>query len=487
MNGIIRVPVALTNTIKIYNTLSRRIEVFEPLEPGIVRMYVCGPTVYDYNHIGHGKTYVVYDAFKRYLTLRGYNVLHVMNITDIDDKIINRAHSEGRDWREIADYYTRDYLESLEKLNVQVDLHPRVTDHINEIIEFIQILIDKGHAYVAESGSVYFDVDTYPDYGRLSGRLEKQQWGQEQEHVSEKKNPYDFALWKAWKPGEPYWEAPWGRGRPGWHIECSVMSTRYLGRQFDIHGGGTDLIFPHHENERAQSEAALGVKPWVKYWMHSGMVMLSGEKMSKSLGNIIPLREAFKEWGPEPLRLWYLSGHYRKPLVFTEESINQAVKLYNRLVQAVGLIKKLSREAASPHRAEDKDLKILEKLLETRRTFHQALSNDFNTPEALAAVNKYLNILFSEIQYNPSYILVSTAYKLIKEYNTVLGVLDKQLAKPPEELENLLDAVINIIVDVRKELRQRKLYDLADRIRSELGKHGIILMDKGKETSWLRK
>ncbi len=473
--------------IKVYNTLSKRIEEFKPLEPGIVKMYVCGPTVYDYNHIGHGRTYVVYDAFKRYLSLRGYHVVHIMNITDIDDKIIRKAVEEGKSWKEISEYYMRDYLESLEKLNVHVDMHPRVTEHIKEIIEFIQVLIEKGYAYVAPSGSVYFEVDKYPDYGRLSGRLSRDQWGQEQEFLAEKKKPYDFALWKAWKPGEPYWESPWGRGRPGWHIECSVMSSRYLGKQFDIHGGGTDLIFPHHENERAQSEAALGVSPWVKYWMHSGMVMTGGEKMSKSLKNIIPLREAFKEWGPEPLRLWYLSGHYRKPLQFTEEGIMQAKHLYERLTTAANLLSRLAREAVGLHRVEDKDLAILRSLLETHVAFHEALSSDFNTPAALAAVNNYLSIVFSKVQYNPKYLLVSTAYRLLREYNTVLGVLDKQLARPPEELETLLDSVINIIVDVRRELRERKLYDLADRIRSELGRHGVVLMDKGRETTWYRR
>ncbi|MCD6300711.1 MAG: cysteine--tRNA ligase [Staphylothermus sp.] len=473
--------------IKIYNTLTRKLEVFKPIEPGIVRMYVCGPTVYDYNHIGHGKTYVVYDAMKRYFALRGYHVVHVMNITDIDDKIINRAREEGKDWREISEYYMKDYLESLEKLNVKIDLHPRVTEHINEIIEFIQILIDKGYAYIAPSGSVYFEVDKYPDYGKLSGRLDKELWSQEQEFLSEKKKPYDFALWKAWKPGEPYWEAPWGKGRPGWHIECSVMSTKYLGKQFDIHGGGTDLIFPHHENERAQSEAALGVKPWVKYWVHSGMLVFKGEKMSKSLGNIIPLKDAFKKWGPETLRLWYLTGHYRKPLVFTEESIEQAKKFYERLVTVTNLLKKLSKEATSMHRLNEKDFEILSKLLETREEFHRALSNDFNTPQTLAAVSEYTSLVFKEIQYNPKYTLVFTAYKLLREFNTVLGVLDKYLVETPDELETLLDNVLKVIIDVRKELRERKLYDLADRIRSELGKLGIILMDKGKETTWVRR
>ncbi|OYT40530.1 MAG: cysteine--tRNA ligase [Desulfurococcales archaeon ex4484_58] len=473
--------------IRIYNTLTRRIEEFSPLEKGIVKIYVCGPTVYDYNHIGHGKTYVVFDALKRYLSLRGYHVVHVMNITDIDDKIINRAREENCDWREIVDTYTKDYMVSLKKLNVQIDIHPRVTEHIKEIIEFIQILIDKGYAYVTPSGNVYFEVDKYPDYGRLSNRLEKTLWSQETEFLSEKKKPYDFALWKAWKPGEPYWEAPWGKGRPGWHIECSVMSTKYLGRQFDIHGGGTDLIFPHHENERAQSEAALGVNPWVKYWVHVGMVMVGSEKMSKSLGNIIPLREAFKKWGPEPLRLWYFMGHYRKPQVFTEDSIGQAIKLYDRLVSAFNLLKKLMKEATDPFKADDKIVNLNNELLRLHIEFHEALSDNFNTPKALAVINKYLNLLFSKIQYNPHPLLIYRAYNLLKEYNHVLGVLDKYFEETSSEYESLVDRLINIIVDIRKELRRRKLYELADRIRSELGKEGVVLMDRGEETIWLKK
>ena len=472
-------------SLRIYNTLSRRVEVFEPIEPGFVRMYVCGPTVYDYNHLGHGRTYVVFDALKRYLVLRGYHVKHVVNITDIDDKIINRANSEGRSWREIADEYTRDYLWAIEKLNIHVDLHPRVSDHIRDIIEFIQILIDKGYAYVAPSGSVYFNVDMYSDYGRLSNRIDKQLWSQEQEFLSEKKNPYDFALWKAAKPGEPYWEAPWGKGRPGWHIECSVMSTRYLGRQFDIHGGGTDLIFPHHENERAQSEAALGVSPWVKYWVHVGMFTIHGDKMSKSLGNIIPLREAFKKWSPEAIRLFYLSLHYRKPQDFTEEAMERMERFYQRLVSTVNVLNKLARESTSLHRLEDKDIVVLEKLLDTRRKFHKALSNDFNTAQALATVHELTSIVFKEIQYNPKYTLVWKAYQLLREYNTVLGVLDKYFMEKNEELRTLVDDILEVIVSVRRELRKRREYELADYIRSELEKKGVKLMDKGLETTWV--
>lgn len=471
--------------IRIYNTLSRRLELFEPFNENLVKIYVCGPTVYDYSHLGHGRTYVMFDAIKRYLVLRGYHVFHVTNITDIDDKIIKRANEEGRSWADVAEEYTRDYLNILEKLNIKIDLHPRVSEHIRDIIEFIQILLDKGYAYVASSGSVYFDVDKYPDYGVLSNRRDKELWSQEPEFAREKKNPYDFALWKAAKPGEPWWEAPWGRGRPGWHIECSVMSTRYLGKQFDIHGGGTDLIFPHHENERAQSEAALGVKPWVKYWVHVGMLTIRGDKMSKSLGNIIPLREAFKKWRPEAIRLWYLSSYYRKPQDFTEEAVEQANKFYERLVSTVNILNKLAKEASSPHRLEDRDIEVLEKLMNTWRKFHQALSNDFNTAEALAAVYELTNIVFKDIQYNPKYTLVKKAYQLLREYNMVLGVLDKYFEKPAEELRTLVDEILEVVVEIRKELRKRREYELADKIRSELEKKGVRLLDKGLETTWI--
>lgn len=471
--------------VRIQDTLSKELKELKPVEPGVIKMYVCGPTVYDYTHIGHGRTYVVYDAFKRYLSLRGYHVVHVMNITDIDDKIINRSREEGRDWREIAEEYTRDYISSLQKLNITVDHHPRVTDHINDIIEFIQGLIEKDYAYIAPSGSVYFNVDKYADYGRLSGRLSRETWSQEQEFISEKKNPYDFALWKAAKPGEPYWESPWGKGRPGWHIECSVMSSRYLGSRFDIHGGGTDLIFPHHENERAQSEAFFGSQPWVSIWMHTGLVMVGREKMSKSLGNIIPLKEAFEKWGPMPLRLWYLSAHYRKPLYFSEESIESSVKLYDRLIAATQLLSRLARESTGLHYASDDDLRTLNQLITLHKRFHEALSTDFNTPEALAVLNEYLTILFRDIQYNPKHILVSTSIKLLRDFNTVFGVLGEEV-RVLEEAESLVDELIEVIVEVRRELRKRGIYDLSDTIRSELARLGVQLMDKGLETTWIK-
>jgi len=472
--------------IRIYNTLTRRIEEFVPLERDIVKMYVCGPTVYDFSHIGHGRVYVIFDALKRYLMLRGYQVIHIMNITDIDDKIINKAISEGISWKDVADRYILDFLESLKALNVKADLYPRVSEHIDDIISFIKQLIKKGYAYVTKSGSVYFDVDRYSDYGKLSGKLDRSLWSQEQNFLEEKKHPYDFALWKAVKPGEPYWKAPWGNGRPGWHIECSVMSSKYLGERFDIHGGGADLIFPHHENERAQSEAAFGVKPWVKYWIHVGLLKVGENKMSKSLGNIIPLKDAVRRWNPKALRLFYLVLHYRKPQVFSEESIRQADKLLGRLSAAVNLLKKLINEGqADKFRMDNEGLNILRNLSVVREEFHEALSNDFNTSKALAAVSALTDVVFKDIQFRDSYALSLKALQLMEEFNVVLGVLDEELYGTAHIEEKLLNDVIDLVVEVRKDLRVRREYELADEIRRRLEKLGIVLLDKGLETRWL--
>ncbi|MEM4602172.1 MAG: cysteine--tRNA ligase [Nitrososphaerota archaeon] len=469
--------------IKLYDTLSKGEKLLEPAEQNLVKIYVCGPTVYDYTHLGHGRTYVVYDALKKYLALRGYNVVHVMNITDIDDKIIRRANETNRSWSEIADEYTRDYLEVLNKLRISVDHHPRVTQHIREIIDFVQQLIDKGYAYVGPSGSVYFEVDKYDDYGRLSGRSEKELWDQEKEFLLDKKAPYDFVLWKRAKPGEPYWDSPWGKGRPGWHIECSVMSSRYLGGRFDIHGGGTDLIFPHHENERAQSEALFGARPWVSIWMHTGLVMIGQDKMSKSLGNIVPLREALAKWDYSALRLWYLHVHYRKPLSFTEENLEQAMRLKERLVAAYDLLKKLGAEARDMHYLNDNDIKLARRLIEINNEFYESLSSDFNTPQAIATVSELLTVVFREIQYNPKYFLTSLALRALRSFNYVFTAVEEEGVS---EADLLLNEVLKILVETRRELRKRGIYDLSDSIRNELTRVGIQLMDKGLETSWIK-
>jgi len=470
--------------LRVYNTLTRKYEVFEPITPGIVRMYVCGPTVYDYSHLGHARTYVAFDVIKRYLILKGYDVIHVQNITDIDDKIINRAREEGKSWREIADRFTKDYLESLEKLNIHVHIHPRVSEHIKDIIEFIEELIERGYAYVAPSGSVYFNVDKYDDYGKLSGRLKKELWSQEEEFIKEKKNPYDFALWKAAKPGEPWWESPWGKGRPGWHIECSVMSSKYLGEQFDIHGGGQDLIFPHHENERAQSEARFGRRPWVKYWLHAGLFRVSGEKMSKSLGNIITLKEAFKKWRPEVIRLWLATIHYRRPVEFSEEALKQAEKAYIRLVNTVETLKKLMRELEPDHSLGSDDLRILRELISVRKGFYESMDDDFNTSRAFSYVYKLTTIVFKELMNRPKKSLVMKAYEILWEFNRVIGVLDKHFEGGGIE-QDFINSLIELIVKVRQIHRTRKEYQISDWIREELTKLGIKLMDYKDKTEWV--
>ena len=463
--------------IKVFNTMGRKLEPFRPLMPQTVRMYVCGPTVYDYIHIGHGRTFVAFDAIVRYLRLRGYNVIRVQNITDIDDKIINRAKETGKDWREIVDFYTRDYLDGLSALKVKIDAHPKVTEHINEIIQFIQGLIDKGHAYVAPSGSVYFDVDTFPNYGALSN-TKKEQWNQGEEFVKEKRHPYDFALWKAWKPGEPYWESPWGKGRPGWHIECSTMSTRYLGESFDIHGGGIDLVFPHHENEIAQSEALLGHK-WVNYWLHVAYLTIRKEKMSKSLKNIIPLKDALKTWEPNVLRYWYLSAHYRSELDYSEEALESAQRGLQRLKDAVAALRGIISQGPK-HRSDDEAVRVQREIVNLIEKFHEAMGMDFNTSEALITVHKLADLVFSKVQPMEDFTSATLALEGFRIFNEVFGVMDEEFGAVNERLFKVIDAVL----EVRNQLRARKMYDLSDQIRAILENAGIKVLDSKEKSTW---
>ncbi len=470
--------------ILVRNTLGRRLEVFEPWNPPIVNMYVCGPTPYDHTHIGHARTFVAFDGIKRYLQLRGFHVFHIQNITDIDDKIINRSKELGISWRDVSSRYAKEYLELLEELNVHIDIHPRVTDHINDIIRFIEKLIEKGYAYVSKSGSVYFNVDTYPGYGGLSGRFSREQWRQEEDVLEEKKNPYDFALWKAAKPGEPYWESPWGPGRPGWHIECSVMSMKYSGGLLDIHGGAADLIFPHHENERAQSEAYLGASPWVKYWLHTGYLTINNEKMSKSLGNIILLRDAIKKWGARTLRAWLLSGHYRAQIEYSEQSLRQASRLTERFRNMIqGLAKRISKDRWT-HYLRDKELETLKTLEKIYYNWHKELSHDFNFSGAIREVQKLTNIYYSTLESSESGTLLSYAMRIAAEFNSVLAIADDLIYAGTGE--EIAEKLIDLLVEVRGELRKRKLYEIADRIRNDLAQIGIILLDYKDRTEWRR-
>jgi len=467
--------------IKVRNTMGRRLEIFEPFNPPLVRMYVCGPTPYDYTHIGHARTFVAFDGIKRYLELRGYSVLHIQNITDIDDKIINKSRETGEDWRSIADKYARDYLEAMSRLRVNITIHPKVTEHIIDIIEFVKKLVEKGYAYVAKSGSVYFNVDKYPGYGSLSGRRDKQYWNQE-EHVTEKLHPYDFALWKAAKPGEPFWESPWGRGRPGWHIECSVMSTKYAGGKLDIHGGASDLIFPHHENERAQSEAYLGEAPWVKYWLHTGYLTIEGEKMSKSLGNIILLRDALNKWGENTLRAWLLSAHYRAQIEYSEQSLKQAQRFVERFRSMIQGLAKLLENPEPSHKLGIEEVQVLREIENITANWHREMSSDFNFSGALREAQKLVNLYYSKIRDNSPTALVLEAYKTALQINKVLAVADDIVHGASSK--GLEAKLIELIVEIRSELRRRKEYTLADTIRDKLGELGIILMDYKDRTEW---
>jgi cysteinyl-tRNA synthetase len=469
--------------IRVYNTLSRRLEVFDPFNPPRVGLYVCGPTVYDYTHVGHARTYVAFDVIKRFLKLKGFEVVHVQNITDIDDKIINRANKEGVSWKEIAETYTRDYLDALRKLHIEVDFHPKATQHVSEIIDFISKLIEAGFAYES-NGSVYFDVDKFLGYGKLSNRVSREEWRQEEQFLQEKRRPYDFALWKRAKPGEPYWESPWGPGRPGWHIECSVMSSFYLGNRIDIHGGGVDLVFPHHENEIAQSEARYGVKPWVKYWLHAGYLTIKGEKMSKSLGNIIALRDLFKEHRPEALRLMLALTHYRSTIDFSYELLENYERIYERLRNCVELLSRIASEGDIDFKLTEEDLKVARSVEEDILGFVESMEEDFNGARAASYLHDFVSKSYGTIIPSDKAELALRALRALKRIDQVLGVLEEAFQAKSFDKE-FVDKLVKIIIDVRQLHRERKEYEIADRIRDQLAALGIKVMDSKTGSTWM--
>ncbi len=457
--------------MKIYNTLSRRKEKFKPLENNTVKIYVCGPTVYDHSHIGHFKTFVFFDFLVRYLREKGFKVKYVMNITDVDDKIISRANKERKTIFEYVKPYIQSFMEDIDKLHLlKPSYMPRATEHIHDIIKLIERLLEKGYAYTSDS-NVYFDVLKFKDYGKLS-RIKRENMPVTEEPG--KRNPVDFALWKAWKPGEPYWEAPWGRGRPGWHIECSVMAMKYLGETIDIHGGGSDLIFPHHENEIAQSEAATG-RQFVRYWIHVGTLNFKEEKMSKSIGNVITIKEILKKYHPDVLRLYYFSIYYRKPQNFSWEDLDNINKMYSRITRIYENLLETFEKAS-----ENSNNRKIDVIDEFERKFLDALDDDMNTPKALAVFNKFTRWLASYISESPDKKTLQRAVEFYDKFRRIAGVLEEV----KRELDLGKDALqlLNIIINVRKELRKRKIFDLADYIRAELGKLGIELEDIGLET-----
>jgi cysteinyl-tRNA synthetase len=490
-------------TLRVYNTLTRRKEEFKPREEGKVSMYVCGPTVYNYIHIGNGRAYLVFDIIRRYLRYKGYEVFCVQNFTDVDDKIIKRAEEEGAAPEEIARFYEKAFLEDMEALGVlPPDVTPRATESIPQILEMIRVLLEKGHAYVV-GGDVYFRVKSFPGYGKLSGRtLEEMRAGERVEVDERKEHPMDFALWKASKPGEPAWDSPWGPGRPGWHIECSAMSLHYLGMGFDIHGGGQDLIFPHHENEIAQSEAYAGREPFVRYWLHNGFVNIREEKMSKSLGNIVLVRDILEKYPADVVRMLVLQTHYRSPIDFGPEALDKARKAYERLANCLfaldGVINR-GKGATAPVRTE-KEALLTDGFFDVERRFEEAMDDDFNTAKALGVIFdlvKELNTYVAEQEEYPTPagpIVADQGKNLLLRLGRVLGLFGRPREEgglPAVEVgggarENgaLVENLVELILEVRSRARARKDWETADLIRSRLKDLGIRVDDLKEGTRW---
>jgi cysteinyl-tRNA synthetase len=469
--------------MRIHNTLSGQKEEFTPAgDP--VKMYVCGVTPYSDSHIGHAMSYILFDVIRRYLEYRGFNIRYVQNVTDIDDKLIQRANDSGATVKELAERFTASYFEDMDALNVRrADVYPKATEEIPKIIEVISGLIDKGHAYAVD-GDVYFSVGSFPEYGKLSHRnLDDMMSGAVCEEAGGKKDAMDFTLWKGAKPGEPQWDSPWGPGRPGWHIECSAMSLRYLDDTIDIHGGGNDLVFPHHENEIAQSEAFTGKAPFVKYWIHNGLLQLGGEKMSKSLGNLITIKEALDRYSPDAIRLFILSSHYRSPLTVTDEGWDAAGKGIERLRQAA------RREGGSGSPALDAST--------YRQRFIEGMDDDFNTAQAIAAVFDLARDINRAAEDGIS---IGDAQSLLIELCGILGLTleEKDIQLDAASFINLskecgveiadeaqpASHYIERLIEKRAEARKSKDWALADKIRNDLTSLGINLEDASQGTVW---
>jgi cysteinyl-tRNA synthetase len=460
--------------IQVYNTLTRKKEEFTPLTPPLVKMYVCGMTVQDRPHIGHMRAYVVSDILKRWLTYRGFKVKHIQNVTDIDDKVIDRAKTLGRDYRELAETNADEFMRCSDIMGIErADFYPRATQHIQEIIELISRLIQKGCAYTTDKG-VYFDISRFPDYGKLSRkRLDDLIEGARIEIDETKRSPLDFALWKRAKEGEPFWDSPWGRGRPGWHIECSAMVLTHLGETIDIHTGGEDLIFPHHENEIAQSESATG-KSFARFWVHNGLLRLLGGKMSKSTGEFIPALDVLQKYEPDAVRLFFLSSHYRRPMDYNEERLKEGEEALARIRECIEML----GEKSAGEKGKTKNIQLADEPGNFWKDFEDAMDDDFNTPKAIGKI-----------------------YSLIKEANKKMGDIDNSTARlykeallsslkilgiriKEKELNRFIPELLELILKIRQKLREEKRYDLADKIRENLSRLGITIKDTPEGSVW---
>ncbi|WP_206871167.1 cysteine--tRNA ligase [Clostridium zeae] len=462
--------------MKIYNTLTNKKEEFIPIEQNKVRMYVCGPTVYNFFHIGNGRTFIVFDTIRRYFEYRGFEVKFVQNFTDIDDKMINKANEEGTTVKELGDRYIDEYYQDADSLNIErATVNPRATEYIDEIVSFVKELVDKGYAYEI-NGDVYFSTKKFTHYGKLSGQnIEDLQAGARINVDERKQDPMDFAIWKAQKPGEPGWESPWGLGRPGWHIECSCMAKDILGETIDIHAGGSDLVFPHHENEIAQSEALTG-KPFANYWMHSAFLNINNQKMSKSLNNFFTAREILSNYEADVIRFLMLSAHYRQQLNFNEELLESAKasveRIYNAIANLENLLEEVKVEVAT-----DEERSYLNSLSKHKEKYIERMDDDFNTADAITAIFDLIKDINTNISINSSKESIVEALKLIRELGEPLGILQKSTKVSLEdEIEQL--------VEQRQQARKDRDWALADKIRDELKDRGIVLEDTPQGVRW---
>lgn len=477
-------------SIKVYNTLTKQKEEFVPIHPGKANIYVCGVTPYNHPHVGNARPFVTWDVIRRFLEHEGYDVTHVQNFTDVDDKIINTANKEGVQWYDICNRYIDSYFEVMDKLNVRrAHVYPRVSEHIDDIIKTVQCLIDNGYGYVVD-GDVFYSVEKFKYYGQLSGRnIEDMMAGARVDVDDRKHNPMDFALWKSAKPGEPAWESPWGPGRPGWHIECSTMSMKYLGETFDFHGGGSDLIFPHHENEIAQSEGCTG-HPFVHYWLHNGFITINQEKMSKSLNNFFLVKDVLEKYSPDALRFFLLSTHYRSPLDFSDERLDEAERNMERLTDVIAKTKELAKTEGNEETAESRALsEAADKAL---AGFKAAMDDDFNTGLASGfmfdlakAINVYYTAVHNGTAHNQA--AAQHAKDVLKTIMDILGILEKQWKDTESASSEEYEALMNVILSIRQEARKEKMYKIADAIRDKLGEIGIIIEDSPTGARWKKR
>ena len=464
--------------MKLYNTLTRTKEEFVPLEEGKVKMYVCGPTVYNFIHIGNARPFIMFDTLRRYLQYKGYEVTFVQNFTDVDDKIIKRGHEEGISPEEVANKYIDEYFVDADGLGIKrADVHPRVTDNIQQIIDFVKDLEDKGYAYEV-NGDVYFDTKKFEGYGKLSRQNQDElEAGARIEVNDQKRHPMDFVLWKSKKEGEPGWNSPWGEGRPGWHIECSVMSNRYLGETIDIHAGGQDLAFPHHENEIAQSEARSG-KVFSNYWVHNGYININNEKMSKSKGNFFTVRDISKQYDLEIVRFFMLSAHYRNPVNFSDEMLNQAKagleRLYNAKEKLEFTISNLSESSIK-----DEEKELVNELESYKTKFINSMEDDLNTADAVSAIFELSKFINTNVNEESSLEFAKMCLDKFNELTEVLNIVNKKN-------DDILDKDIEELIQKRADAKKNKDFKLADDIRQELLDKGIILEDTRQGTKWKR-